>query len=187
MSLYVMKFTSSHVADLDNIRKSAGIVKDIVQEGNRAVVIVPSVPSDILRKFCQVNPSLRNTPSVSREADVLLASAAQQTSSLMALALNKLNVKAQSFQGWQASITTNTKHGYACIKKIDPKNIQNALEQGLVPVLGGYHGVTENGNITTFSLDQAGGFASAVARAVRADVCKFYAQNATAAVHFGPK
>ena len=101
MSILVVKFGGTSVASPERIIAAAAKVAAEVRRGHRVAVVVSAMSgvTNQLVDFCKsVSPD--GDPL---EYDTVIASGEQVTSGLMAIALQKIGLKARSFQGWQVS------------------------------------------------------------------------------------
>jgi len=168
----VLKFGGTSVGDLERIQKAALKVQAEVQAGHEVAVVVSAMSgvTNQLVAYCQqLAPDF--DPS---EYDAVVASGEQVTSGLMAIALQKLGLKARSFQGWQVALKTDMAHGKARIAEIDAGRVLDEMSSGLVPVIAGFQGVTEDGRITTLGRGGSDTSAVAFAAALKAQRCDIY-------------
>src|SRR5438128_11133598 len=102
MSVVVQKFGGSSVADADRIRNVATRVLQTVEAGHRVVVVVSAMgdTTDDLRRMALLI-SDRPPP---RELDMLLSSGERISMALLAMAIDVLGIRAESFTGSQAGI-----------------------------------------------------------------------------------
>ncbi len=162
MALIVQKFGGTSVGDAERIRAVADHVARTKSEGNDVVVVVSAMgkqTDELLRLADEVSPT--RPP---RELDMLLTSGERISMALVSMALKNVGVDAASFTGSQAGIITDTAHTKAKILEIHPDRIREALDQGLVPVVAGFQGVSTERDITT--LGRGGSDVTAVALAV---------------------
>jgi aspartate kinase len=108
-----------------------------------------------------------------REMDSLLSTGEQQTTALLAIALGSLGIKAVSFTGFQCGFVTTRHHTKARIKRIECERVRRVLEEGAVPVVAGFQGIDEDGNITTLGRGGSDTTAVALAAALGWD-CEIY-------------
>jgi len=81
----------------------------------------------------------------------------------------------RSFTGSQAGVITDSTHGKARIIDVTPGRIQGALDDGAIPIVAGFQGVSQNGkDITTLGRGGSDTTAVALAAALGADVCEIY-------------
>jgi len=100
---------------------------------------------------------------VPRELDMLLTTGEQISAALLSMALNEINIKAISLNGFQAGIVTTPDFNSARIISIDKDKILNLLDENDAIVITGFQGVTEENELTT--LGRGGSDTSAVALA----------------------
>jgi aspartate kinase len=172
MSLIVQKFGGTSVGDLERIAKAATRVEHAVKDGHRVVVVVSAMSGEtdkLVGYVRDIQPDLDP-----REYDAVVASGEQVTAGLMALTLQKMGIAARSWQGWQIPILTDESHGRARVREARPENLHACLDEGVVPVVTGFQGLSENGRITT--LGRGGSDLSAVvlAAALGAERCDIF-------------
>ena len=79
-----------------------------------------------------------------REMDLLLSSGERISAALTAMAIRELGHKSMSFTGRQVGIITDEAHTKAKIERITGERVKKALEEGMIPVIAGFQGVTED-------------------------------------------
>ncbi len=168
----VQKYGGSSVASAELISRVAKRIAATRGERDRVVVVVSAMgdsTDELLALAQKVNPA-----APSREMDQLLATGETTTAPLMAMALERLGVRAISLTGLQAGIRTSSTHRSARIVDIVPQRIIDELEAGRVVVVAGFQGATEDLDITT--LGRGGSDTTAVALAVelQAERCEIY-------------
>lgn len=172
MARIVMKFGGTSVADTDKIENAAAKVAREVALGHEVAVIVSAMSgvTNKLVKYCSDISSVHDA----REYDAVVSSGENITAGLMAIALQKLNIEARSWQGWQVPIICSEVHGKARIEDIDGSKMSRHLERGQVAVLAGFQGVTERQRIATLGRGGSDTTAVALAAALEADRCDIY-------------
>ncbi len=171
MSRLVMKFGGTSVGDMDRIRNVAAHVKREVDAGHHVAVVVSAMAgtTDNLVNLCNEADPRHDR----REYDSIVAAGEQISSGLLAIALQKMGVKARSWTGWQVPIKTTSDHGSARIEEIDADNMAARMEDGEVSIIAGFQGVTAENRIAT--LGRGGSDTSAVAMAAALDArCDIY-------------
>ena len=93
--------------------------------------------------------------------DLLLSCGEALACAIFAELLTSWGADAQAMTGGQAGVITDAKYGDAKILRVEPKNVFGLLERGIIPVITGYQGVTEDGAVTT--LGRGGSDLSAIA------------------------
>lgn len=168
----VMKFGGTSVANPERIARAAQLVVGEVNNGKQVAVIVSAMgktTDELLSLAQEVNPTAGR-----RELDMLLATGEQVTASLLAMAITAQGVKAHSYTGWQAGVTTESVHGNARIEQVQADRIITALETGAVTVITGFQGADVDGELTTLGRGGSDTSAVAIAIALDAAVCDIY-------------
>ncbi|HUU21289.1 MAG TPA: aspartate kinase, partial [Phycisphaerae bacterium] len=172
MSIVVMKFGGTSVADADKIRAAARRAIRTQKKGHQVVMVVSAMGKttdqlvDLARQISHDPPK--------REMDQLLATGEQITISLMAMALEDLGAAAISLTAGQIGILTDDVHTKARIHSIDVRRIREQLEAGRIVIVAGFQGVTEEGAVTTLGRGGSNVTLVAVAAALGAEVCENY-------------
>ena len=172
MALVVQKYGGTSVGDAERIRAVADHVARTRDDGNEVIVVVSAMgkfTDDLVRLADDVSPT--RPP---RELDMLLTAGERISMALVCMALAARDVESASFTGSQAGIITDTDHTRAKILEIRPERIREALDNGLVPVIAGFQGVSTEKDITTLGRGGSDVTAVALAAALKADVCEIY-------------
>lgn len=172
MALIVAKFGGTSVADIARIEKAADKIAAEYKAGNQIVVVVSAMAgvTNQLVDYCDKMSKMYDL----REYDVVVSSGEQITAGLMAMALQKRDISARSWMGWQIPIKTNTVHGKARIQDISCMDLHKRLAQNEVAVVPGFQGVTEQKRISTLGRGGSDTSAVALAAALGADRCDIY-------------
>ena len=115
--------------------------------GERIAVVV-SAMGDHTDRLVDLAAGIAREPNA-REMDVLLATGEQVSIALLAMALCERGIPARSFTGSQVRVRTTSVHRRARITAVEVKRLQAALDKGEVPVVAGFQGVDDEGDITT--------------------------------------
>jgi len=173
MALVVQKYGGSSVADAEGIKRVAKRIVASRQAGNQVVVVVSAMgdtTDELLDLANQVTPG-----PPPRELDMLLTSGERISMALVAMAIATLGLEARSFTGSQAGVITDEVHGFARIIDVTPGRISSALEDGAIPIVAGFQGVSQTTkDITTLGRGGSDTTAVALAAALNADVCEIY-------------
>src|ERR1700688_2616745 len=173
MALVVQKYGGSSVADAAGIKRVAKRIVATKQAGNQVVVVV-SAMGDTTDELIDLAKQVTPAPP-GRELDMLLTSGERISMALLAMAIATLGMEARSFTGSQAGVITDEVHGRARIIDVTPGRISTALEDGAIPIVAGFQGVSQNTkDITTLGRGGSDTTAVAVAAALHADVCEIY-------------
>ncbi|WP_433875862.1 aspartate kinase [Sinomonas atrocyanea] len=171
--LIVQKFGGSSVADAAGIKRVAERVVETQRAGHEVVVVV-SAMGDTTDELLDLAGEITDS-APAREMDMLLSAGERISMALLAMAINQLGAKAQSFTGSQAGMITDGIHGKARIIDVDPHRVRTALDKGNVAIVAGFQGMSrESHDITTLGRGGSDTTAVALAAALNADVCEIY-------------
>ncbi len=177
MSRLVMKFGGTSVADLERIRRVAGLVMAEISSGHSVAVVVSAMAgrtNELVAWTDAAGPAAQGLASSDDEYDSVVASGEQVTAGLLAMSLRNMGARARSWLGWQIPIITDESHGKARIEEIPAVNLDRALGAGEVAVIAGFQGVTRGGRLATLGRGGSDTTAVAIAAAIRADRCDIY-------------
>jgi aspartate kinase len=170
--LVVQKYGGTSVGDIDRIRKVAARIARTVETGTKVAVTV-SAMGHTTDRLISMAREVSPRPS-RRELDVLMATGEQQSSALLAMALQEAGVRARSFTGDQAGFLTDGLFGSARILEVDPSAMTACFEDHDVAVVAGFQGRDSGGAITTLGRGGSDTTAVAVAAALGARECEIY-------------
>ncbi len=160
------------MADVARIKAAAAIVKREMDAGNQVCVVLSAMAgvTDQLAGYAHDAGGAHYSP----EYDTILATGEQVTAGLLALALEEMGLPARSWLGWQLPIRTDGVHGKARIESIDTDQLVKCMDDGVVPVIPGFQGLSPDGRVTTLGRGGSDTSAVAVAAALSADRCDIY-------------
>jgi aspartate kinase len=172
MALVVQKYGGTSVADPERIKAVARRVIQTREAGDDVVVVLSAMAGETDR-LLKLAHEMAEEPDP-REQDVLLATGEQVTIALFSIAVKDMGYEAQSLLGHQARIYTDHAYGRARISEIRTEPIWHNIYKGCIPVIAGFQGLDERGNITTLGRGGSDTTAVAVAATLAADVCEIY-------------
>ena len=170
--LIVQKYGGTSVGNPERIKNVAKRVVRTREQGHDVVVVVSAMSGET-DKLINLASQVSDNPDP-REMDMLLSTGERVTIALLALAIQSLGHKAQSFTGRQAGIVSDNVHTKARIEKISGERVKHALKEGKIAVVAGFQGITESDDVTTLGRGGSDLSAVAVAAALKADVCDIY-------------
>lgn len=173
MALIVQKYGGSSLESAERINAVARRIVETRRAGNDVVVVCSAMgdtTDELLDLAEQVNP---NPPA--REMDMLLTAGERISNSLVAMAVDALGEKVQSFTGSQAGVITTERHGNARIIEVTPGRVKEAIDEGNIAIVAGFQGVNrETKDVTTLGRGGSDTTAVALAAALNADECEIY-------------
>ncbi len=172
MALIVQKFGGTSVGSVERIKNVAKRVAKWKSHGHQ-VVVVPSAMSGETNRLIGLAREIQAIPDP-RELDVVAATGEQVTVGLLSMALRELGIKARSYTGPQVRVLTDSAYTKARILHIDEERLRRDLTRDMVPVVAGFQGIDETGNITTLGRGGSDTSAVALAAALKADECQIF-------------
>jgi len=177
MRIIVQKFGGTSVAKQENREMAVQKIINSYKSGFKTVVVVSAMgrrgepyATDTLIDLLQDI----NKDTHPREMDLIMSIGEIISSAVMANTLRSKGYDAIAVTGWQAGIITDQNYGNANILDVKPASIIRALEQGKIPVVTGFQGVTENGEITTLGRGGSDTTAAILGEALKAEFIEIY-------------
>ena len=170
--LIVKKFGGTSVANTERIEAVANNIQLEIKKGNQVAVVLSAMgksTDELISLAREINPD----PNL-REYDALVSTGEQISVALLAMALLKRGIKGKSYTAYQLGIKTNSSHSRARILDVEVSKINNEIQEGTVPVITGFQGMNENGDITTLGRGGSDTTGVALAVALEADECQIY-------------
>ena len=165
--IIVQKFGGTSVGTVERINAVADIIKNS-SISNKIIVVVSAMGGET-NKLVNLANHFGNNPD-KREFDALVATGETVSSALLSMALHSKGVKARSYSASQISIKTTNTYSKAKILDVDAKKILEVLDNNTIPIITGFQGITESGDITT--LGRGGSDTTAVAIASQVGACR---------------
>ena len=124
--LIVKKFGGSSVANKERIFNVARRCIEDYKEGHDVVVVLSAMgdtTDDLLSLAQTINPKAKK-----RELDMLLTTGEQVSVSLMAMAMQSLDVPAVSLNAFQVRMHSTSRYGNARFKRVETERILHELD-----------------------------------------------------------
>lgn len=172
MALIVQKFGGTSVGSVERIQYAADIIARTRAQGHDVVAVVSAMSGETDR-LINLAKAVHENPSP-REYAMAIATGEQVSVALLAMALHAKGCEARSYTGAQVGIYTDPHHKKARILEIENQTLRNDLAKGCIPVVAGFQGIAENGDITTLGRGGSDTSAVAIAAALKADECQIY-------------
>ena len=170
-NIIVQKFGGTSVGSEERIASVAKIVQKASLENS--IVVVVSAMSGETNRLINLAKSFGDNPS-KREFDALISTGEKVSAALLAMALQQIGVPAKSFSASQISMKTTNTYSKARILEVDGNKIQETLDAGVVPIITGFQGITESGDVTTLGRGGSDTTAVAIAAQMKAERCDIY-------------
>jgi aspartate kinase len=172
MAFIVLKFGGTSLADIAKIEAVSIQIKREIEFGNRVLVVV-SAMAGVTNQLVQFVSGITSYFDPV-ECDAVLAAGEQITAGLLAIALQKHDVPARSWQAWQAGIMAHGRPMCGEIFKVSRSILLEDIEKGCVPIVTGFQAISLDQRVIT--LGRGGSDTSAVMLAAHlgAQRCDIY-------------
>ena len=170
-NIIVQKFGGTSVGSVERILAVANIIKAAFK--NEFPVVVVSAMGKETDRLVMLAKGISKNPE-KRELDALLSTGEKVSASLLAMQLNEIGIKAKSFSAAQISMKTTSQYSKAKILDINYQIILDSIKSGFIPVITGFQGVTDSGDVTTLGRGGSDTTAVAVSAAIEASRCDIY-------------
>lgn len=177
MRILVQKFGGTSVATQERREMVVDKIEAAIKNGYFPVVVVSAIgrsgdpyATDTLIGMvkavgCETNP---------RELDMLMACGEIISSVILANTIKKRGIDCVALTGAQAGIITDESFGDAEVLRVEPKNIYKYIEKNIVPIITGFQGVSEKGDITTLGRGGSDVSGSIMGEALNAEAVEIY-------------
>ncbi|MFW5988448.1 MAG: aspartate kinase [bacterium] len=177
MKKIVQKFGGTSL-DTKEKREAAGeCIKKAINNNYKPVIVVsamgrtgkPYATDTLISKAREIHPIINP-----REKDLLMSCGEIISAVIMVQFLEKIGINSIALTGAQAGIITDNNFGEAEVLTVNPDKINKILLEGKVPVIAGFQGVTEDGEISTLGRGGSDTTASIIAAAINALFIEIY-------------
>ncbi|WP_408954484.1 aspartate kinase [Natroniella sp. ANB-PHB2] len=175
--IVIQKFGGSSVSTPKRREQVIDKVLNCINQGYKPVIVVSAIgregapyATDTLINFAQevydtIDP---------RAKDLLMSCGEVISSVIITQSLKARGYEAKPLTGAQAGIITDDNFGNTRIKEIKSGNILEVLDEGKIPVITGFQGVSEGGEITTLGRGGSDTTACALGAALHAEMVEIY-------------
>jgi aspartate kinase len=177
MKILVQKFGGTSVATKETREMIVDKVETALNNGYFPVVVVSAIgrngdpyATDTLINTakavgCETSP---------REMDLIMACGEIISSVVMVNTLRKRGHESVALTGAQAGIITDDNFGDAEVLRVDTQNILRYIDKNIIPVITGFQGVNERGEITTLGRGGSDVSGSIIGEALNAEAVEIY-------------
>lgn len=177
MKILVQKFGGTSVATQERREMVVDKVEAALKNGYFPVVVVSAIgrsgdpyATDTLiniakTKGCETSP---------RELDLLMACGEIISSVILANTLRMRGYECAALTGAQAGIVTDDNFGDAEVLRVEPQNIYKYIEKNSIPIITGFQGATEKGEITTLGRGGSDVSGAIIGEALNAEAVEIY-------------
>ncbi len=177
MRIVVQKFGGTSVATNESRKHVINKIKQAVEAGLNPVIVVSAIgrkgapyATDTLIDFVAENAGEMSPHSY----DMLLSCGEIISAVTMVTLLESEGLKAKAFTGGQAGIITDHYHQKADLLCAKPERLLKTLEEGIIPVVAGFQGMTVDGQITTLGRGGSDTSAALLGAILKAESIEIY-------------
>lgn len=168
----VYKFGGTSVGSIERIQCVAQKVAKFSEKVSPVVVV--SAMSGETNRLVDLFKQIGGAQPSELEYHQIVSSGEVVSSALVSIALNKLGVKAKPMLANRLGMVTSNCYGTELISAFDPIELKAALDEGYIPVVAGFQGVNDEGEVTTLGRGGSDTTAVAVSVALGSVPCKIY-------------
>ncbi len=148
----VMKFGGTSVATEKSRLRIVDRVKQEINKGFKPVLVVsaigrlgdPYATDTLINLLIEPNKALE-----SRDLDLLMSCGETISTVVVSNLFQSHGIKSIAITGFQAGILTNDRYGNADVQSVNPARILQLIEEGFIPIVAGFQGISQSGDITT--------------------------------------
>ncbi len=177
MKIIVQKFGGTSVSTQQRREMVADKIIEAINKGYSPVVVVSAIgrkgdpyATDTLLSL--INNSESHVSK--REMDLLMSCGEIISAVVIGETLEKRKLKVKVLTGGQAGIITNNDYSDADIIKVETNKILDLTKEGIIPIVAGFQGITEDGDITTIGRGGSDVTGSVLGEALKADFIEIY-------------
>jgi aspartate kinase len=157
----ILKFGGTSLATDRAQEIAVARVRETLQQGSWPVVVCSAMGRAPEPYATDTLLALRASAGADANSDLLLACGELISAALFASELEREGIPARALTGAQAGILTDGSFGNARVLRVEPVRVRALIEEGRVPVVAGFQGMTAAGELTT--LGRGGTDLSAIA------------------------
>ncbi len=172
-NVLVKKFGGTSMGSMERIKKVTDRLVESFNKGERFVVVASAMSGETNR-LVELAHNVNSNARGGEAYDLLLASGEQVSISLLALALQKKNMRASPMLAFQLGIKTDSIYSKARIQNIETSGLIRMLESGVIPVVAGFQGINEKDRVTTLGRGGSDTTGVALAAALNASACEIF-------------
>ncbi len=174
-----MKFGGTSVRDNESRFAAMKHIKRNVNDGKKVVVVVsamgrkgePYATDTLINLLKNVDGNVSICP---QELDLVMSCGEIISAAYFSHLINQHNLPGIAFTGTQAGVMTDDNAGEAEIISINPKRILDELDKGKIPVVAGFQGANEDGDVRTLGRGGSDTSAVALGSALHAEKVEIY-------------
>jgi aspartate kinase len=177
LKIAVQKFGGTSLTTPELRSRINSIVSSTISSGSKVVVVVSAIGREkdpyATDTFINLVKEINQEP-LAREMDLIMSCGEIISGVLLANYLSSTGIPSKFLTGEQAGLVTDSNFGNAHILYVNPRNILDCLEKGITPVVAGFQGISEQGELTTLGRGGSDTTASALGVALNAEIIDIF-------------
>lgn len=177
MKILVQKFGGTSVANNERREKAVQKIISAVKEGYSPVVVVsamgrrgdPYSTDTLISLVKSIYSDIDN-----REMDMVMSVGEIISCGVLYATLKAKGIDCVALTGGQAGIITNDNFNDASIIRVEPGKLYSIIKKGIIPIIAGFQGITEDGQITTLGRGGSDTTAAVIGEALKACEIQIY-------------
>lgn len=177
MKILVQKFGGTSVATHERREMVVDKIESAVKRGLLPVVVVSAIGRSGDPYATDTLINLANSVGVNsnpREMDMLMSCGEIISCVILANTIKKRGYESIVLTGGQAGIITDENFGDAEVLRVDPQFIYDCIEKNIIPVIAGFQGKSEKGEITTLGRGGSDVTGAIMGEALSAEAVEIY-------------
>ncbi len=177
MKILVQKFGGTSVASQERREMVVDKIENAVKNGLFPVVVVSAIGRNGDPYATDTLINLANSVGVKgnpREMDMLMSCGEIISCVILANTVKKRGYDSIVLTGGQAGIITDESFGDAEVLRVDPKFIYDCIEKNMIPIIAGFQGKSEKGDITTLGRGGSDVTGAIIGEALSAEAVEIY-------------
>lgn len=178
MGLIIQKFGGTSLADQTGRERVIEKIKQGIKGHNQVVVVVSAMgrsgapyATDTLLSLLEQPAGIR---ADERELDLLISCGEIISTVVLSNMLKGAGIASMALTGGQAGVQTTSHFMNAQVQAVSTEKLKSLLAQGLVPVVAGFQGRDEAGEVTTLGRGGSDTSAALLGEALQADCVEIY-------------
>ncbi len=175
MKTVVQKYGGTSVNTAENRKNIILNAKDVINEGMQPVIVVSAMgrfpeayaTDSLLGLLPNKNPDLRNKDLIACCGEII-------TTVIVSEELKMAGLKAKPLTGGQAGIKVTSNYGSGDITNIDTSHINALAKDGIIPVVAGFQGLSEEGDFVTLGRGGSDITATALGAYLKSELIEIY-------------
>ncbi len=177
MKIIVQKFGGTSVSTQERRELVVDKIESAVKKGFLPIVVVSAIgrkgdpyATDTLINLA-ASAGVKNNP---RELDMIMSCGEIISCVVLSNTIKKRGYNNIVLTGGQSGIITDEKFGDAEVLRVEPHYIKECIEKGLIPVIAGFQGISEKGEITTLGRGGSDVTGAIIGEALNAEAVEIY-------------